>query len=110
MTLSMSKFIARNDSFKCKNCGKKVEPIKWGGSYRNHCPFCLFSKHVDGPIPGDRANDCLGLMNPISLISRRTGEFVLIHKCQRCGFSRFNRVAGDDDAELLTKISGIAVK
>lgn len=98
-------FIARNDGFTCGHCGKSVSPIIYGGSYRNHCSFCLWSKHVDGPVPGDRANDCLGLMCPIGLVSRRTGEFVLVHKCQKCGFERFNRIAGDDDFDRITALS-----
>lgn len=98
-------FIARNDGFVCENCGKKVEPIKYGGSYRNHCPFCLFSKHVDGPVPGDRAEACCSLMEPIAVTTHRTGEFVLTHKCVKCGFERFNRIAGDDDFEKITTLS-----
>ncbi len=106
----MPKFIARNDPFVCEQCGKQVEPIAFGGSYRNHCPFCLFSKHVDGEIPGDRGNSCQGLMEPIGVTTRRTGEYVLVHRCLKCGFERLNRVAGDDDTELLTKISGEPIK
>lgn len=101
----MAKFIARNDGFVCEHCGKSVEPIKYGGSYRNHCPFCLWSKHVDGELPGDRANPCQGLMDPVAVTTRRTGEFVLTHRCTKCGFERYNRVAGDDDFDLVTKIS-----
>lgn len=106
----MPRFIARNDPFVCGHCGKQVEPIVFGGSYRNHCPFCLYSKHVDAGVPGDRANECQGLMEPIGVTTRRTGEYVLLHKCQKCGFERLNRVAGDDDTELLTKISGEPIK
>lgn len=98
-------FIARNDGFVCENCHKKVAPIVSGGSYRNHCPFCLFSKHVDGPVPGDRVEPCHGLMEPIAVTTRRTGEFVLTHRCLKCHFERFNRIAGDDDFDLITKIS-----
>ncbi len=102
----MTKFIARNEGFICEHCGKTVEAIKYGGSYRNHCPFCLWSKHVDTDIPGDRANKCLGLMRPISAITRRTGEYVLTHKCEKCGFERYNRIAGDDDFEMVVGLSG----
>lgn len=42
-----------NTAFICQNCKREVLPIP-NGSYRNHCPFCLFSLHVDGEIPGDR--------------------------------------------------------
>ena len=73
--------IARNEAFVCQNCQKNVEPIKFGGSYRNHCPQCLCSLHVDGEVPGDRTNGCLGLMKPRGVFTRRTGEFVIVHKC-----------------------------
>lgn len=106
----MPKFIARNDPFVCKHCGKSVEPIKFGGSYRNHCPLCLWSKHVDGPVPGDRVEPCQGMMEPVGVTTKNGGEFTLIHKCTKCGFQRFNRIAGDDDVELITKIFGLVVK
>jgi len=106
----VAKFIARNDPFKCEHCGREVGPIEFGGSYRNHCPFCLWSKHVDSDVPGDRANDCLGLMRPMGVMTRRTGEFVLVHRCEKCGFERLNRVAGDDEVELLTKLAGEPIK
>ncbi|OGY27534.1 MAG: hypothetical protein A3F33_01050 [Candidatus Woykebacteria bacterium RIFCSPHIGHO2_12_FULL_43_10] len=98
-------FIARNETFVCGNCTKSVEQIKYGGSYRNHCPHCLYSKHVDGDVPGDRLSDCGGLMKPIGVFTRRSGEYVVVHKCEQCGFERYNRIAGDDDFELLTRIS-----
>lgn len=102
--------IARNEAFVCQNCGEKVEPIKFGGSYRNHCPFCLYSKHVDTEIPGDRQNSCLGLMKPIGLFTRRTGEYVLVHKCEECGFERYNRIAGDDDFKEVCSISKFPIR
>ena len=106
----MPKFISRNDGFVCENCHKTIEPIMYGGSCRNHCPYCFWSKHVDGPIPGDRVELCHGLMEPIGVTTKSGGEFTLIHKCVKCGFQRLNRVAGDDNAELLIKISGLQVK
>lgn len=101
--------IARNEGFVCANCGQKVEPLKYGGSYRNHCPFCLYSKHVDTNIPGDRKNKCLGKMKPIAVFTRRSGEYVLVHQCEKCHFERYNRIAGDDDFELVKKLSTIHV-
>lgn len=106
----MPKFTARNDGFVCGHCGQQVEPIKFGGSYRNHCPFCLWSKHVDGPIPGDRASSCLGFMRAVGVMTKSGGEFTILHKCQKCGFERKNRVAGDDKTELLSQISGLPIK
>lgn len=96
--------IARNDPFTCENCHKKVAPIKYGGSYRNHCPYCLWSKHVDTNEPGDRKSICKGMMEPISVFSRRTGEYVLVQKCVKCGFERYNRIAGDDDFDKITDL------
>lgn len=101
----MTRFIARNDPFVCGHCGTDVTPIIYGGSYRNHCPICLWSKHVDADTPGDRANTCQGLMQPVGVFTKRTGEYVLIHKCTNCEFERYNRIAGDDDFDLVTKLS-----
>lgn len=102
-------FIAKNHGFVCENCHKMVEPIKSGGSYRNHCPFCLWSKHVDDDIPGDRKSNCYALMEPIGVFTRRTGEYVLVHKCLKCGFERYNRIAADDDFEKMLKLSTIPI-
>lgn len=106
----MPKFIARNDPFICGNCQRQVDPIKYGGSYRNHCPFCLFSKHVDGPVPGDRSGICEGLMAPVAVTTKSRGEFTILHRCQICGFERLNRIAGDDNVELLTNLSGETIR
>ncbi len=103
------KMIARNEGFVCENCHYRVEPIKFGGSYRNHCPFCLYSKHVDTDTPRDRKNNCLGLMIPSAVFTRRTGEYVLVHRCQKCHFERYTRIAGDDDFELVTKLSSMTI-
>ena len=43
-------FTEIDEEFICENCGKKVG--KLGYSCRNHCPYCLYSKHVD-KNPGD---------------------------------------------------------
>ena len=52
----------------------------------------------------------MGLMRPMGVMTRRTGEFVLVHRCEKCGFERLNRVAGDDEVELLTKLAGEPIK
>jgi len=103
-------FLPRNEGFVCENCGKKVAPIKYGGSYRNHCPYCLWSKHVDRDTPGDRLSNCNGMMQPIGVFTRRTGEYVLVNKCLKCGFKRYNRIAGDDDFDLITSLSTLPLK
>lgn len=100
----------RNEGFTCQHCQAHVEPVRFGGSYRNHCPFCLYSKHVDTDTPGDRANSCGGLMQPVGVFTRRSGEHVLVHRCLRCGFERYNRIAGDDNFDLVTSLSTVPVR
>ncbi|MBN2041762.1 MAG: RNHCP domain-containing protein [Spirochaetes bacterium] len=67
-----------------------------GSSHRNHCPYCLWSKHLDIK-PGDRAELCNGSMHPISLYRRDDNELSIIHRCSKCGKLKINRIAGDDD-------------
>lgn len=92
-----------SEYFICKNCGKKVSYEAWGTKHRNHCPECLFSLHVDDNI-GDRKSDCGGLMLPMAKIIKEDGEEMIVHKCQKCGKVRKNRVAGGDNIELVEKL------
>jgi len=89
-------FIPREEPFTCENCGSLVAPLL-KGTYRNHCPKCLFSKHVDAEGPGDRASGCGGLMEPIALDQDGKKGFVLIHKCEKCGKISRNKAAPDDE-------------
>ena len=77
------------------------------GSYRNHCPLCLWFMHVD-VTPGDRASPCHGLMRPLRMDHRAGKGLVIIHGCVRCGFSRANRIASDtaqpDDIGSITNL------
>ena len=43
---------AENTDFVCGHCSTLV-PANTDGHYRNHCPWCLWSLHVD-ELPGDR--------------------------------------------------------
>lgn len=81
--------------FRCKKCGEEVSLKAWGTKNRNHCPRCLYSLHVDEDV-GDRKSKCSGLMKPIAKMYKIDGEEVLVHKCEKCGVIRKNRVAGDD--------------
>lgn len=89
--------IARNESFLCGHCGFLV-PEAPGSGVRNHCPRCLRSQHVDGPVPGDRASDCHGLMDPHDQVVAG-GEVRVTFRCRRCGFERVNRLHPDWDVE-----------
>ena len=100
-----------NDAFKCCRCKAWVEsdPEVCGVKHRNHCPYCLVSRHVDEIKAGDRRSDCRAAMRPIGLTLKRSrnkyavddGELMLIHECLGCGKISINRIAADDNAEKL---------
>ena len=95
-------FIARQESFTCEHCNKQVEPLEHG-TYRNHCPHCLWSKHVDQEGPGDRASDCGGLMRPVGQDHRSGKGWVIVHECELCKKRIVNTPAPDDDLSLLNR-------
>jgi DNA-directed RNA polymerase subunit RPC12/RpoP len=101
--------------FTCCHCGKEITSNKKSGvQNRNHCPYCLYSVHLDLSIPGDRKSSCGGEMVPIGLAFKRIkpdkykkedlGELMLIHQCRKCGKISINRIAGDDDPKEILKI------
>jgi hypothetical protein len=90
--------------FLCVHCRQPIVPEAYGTEHRNHCPSCLWSKHVDDN-PGDRAADCDGAMEPIAVWVRRGGDWAVIHRCQRCGTLHSNRIAGDDNELVLTSLA-----
>ncbi len=99
--LEQKKFTQRDEEFICENCGKKVE--KLGYSSRNHCNYCLHSKHVD-QNPGDRQEKCHGILEPIDIKIDNKKGYVIIYKCKKCGKIRKNKAAKDDNIDLIIKI------
>lgn len=99
-------FITLNKGFVCKKCRKRVKKSD-DGSCRNHCPFCLFSLHVDKTVPGDRLSECLGLMVPIGIELNKKKGIRIIHLCQTCGIKGRNRSASDDNYDLICQLSRI---
>lgn len=95
---------ANHEIFTCKVCGRKVIPDGAGTDHRNHCPNCLSSLHVDEE-PGDRASDCGGIMEPVSVWVRKNGEWAIVHRCKRCGAFSSNRIAADDNPMKLMSIA-----
>jgi hypothetical protein len=91
-------------TFRCAHCRMDVATSAPGTQHRNHCPFCLWSRHVDDD-PGDRAADCRAAMEPIAMTVRGDGEWVLIHRCTGCGVLHANRIAGDDNPLLLLRVA-----
>ena len=97
----MKKFNMIDEEFICENCKKKVNPLKY--TARDHCPFCLYSKHVD-INPGDRMNTCKGLLKPID-IEKYKDTYKIIYKCQKCGQTHKNIMANDDDMDLIIELT-----
>ena len=97
----------RNDmevGFERAHCGREVFTEALGTKHRNHCPWCLWSLHLDDR-PGDRAAFCGGDMEPVAVEVRRSGEWALIHRCRGCGALGANRIAGDDNALVLVSLA-----
>ena len=92
------------ESFSCANCGKEIHPDGAGSNHRNHCPYCLYSLHVDEE-PGDRKASCHGKMEPIAVVSREDGDWSILHRCMRCGKLNLNRALADDNPILLMQLA-----
>jgi len=100
-----------DDGFICRHCGVFVSSaIALAGVInRNHCPYCLWSRHLDLERPGDRLSACKALMRPAGLTQKRTqkrydpgsGELMLVHYCTECDRISINRLAADDDPDLV---------
>ena len=90
-----------DNGFICENCKRQVSPLVY--SARDHCPFCLYSKHLD-IYPGDRMNLCQGLMKPVG-IEKFKDTYKIIYKCSKCGEIHKNKSANDDDFNLIINLS-----
>lgn len=111
----MSRSFREQDDFRCLHCHAhvSVDHRLSGVQNRNHCPYCLWSRHVDLHKAGDRQAECQGSMEPVGLTLKSTrkrypspmsGELMLIHRCTACGKISINRVAADDDARLIQQV------
>ena len=47
-------------------------------------------------------------MAPVASFRRPSGEEVIVHRCQRCGLERHNRIAADDRLSVLRGLPEIA--
>lgn len=110
-----SQRFTNNNGFQCLHCHFYIftNPILAGVNNRNHCPYCLWSRHLDLYKAGDRLAVCKAGMQPIGLTLKRTrkkygraqyGELMLIHQCTDCGKISVNRIAADDDTALIYEI------
>jgi len=80
------------ENFECENCGAHVT----GNGYTDHCPKCLYSKHVD-ITPGDRAAECGGPMQPTNITPSKKGGYIISYQCTWCKHTYNNKTANDDD-------------
>jgi len=96
--MSKPKFKRTKEDFICGVCGAEVR----GNGYTNHCPHCLTSKHVD-VNPGDRASACGGLM-PTVTVERKSGVVYLVQRCSKCGHTRRNKAAPEDDFNVILEV------
>lgn len=111
MKYSLSSF----GDFKCAHCHVLVSSAHFisGVNNRNHCPYCLWSCHLDLYAAGDRLSACKGPMKPVGLTLKKGrnkyrlgagGELMLVHQCTGCGSLSINRVAADDDPSTIMEV------
>lgn len=99
MTDAENKRFSKNkEDFVCEICNAKVK----GTGYTDHCPKCLWSKHVD-KNPGDRKSECKGMMEPIKTEHDRKG-FTIIYVCKKCGLRKRVKAAENDSKEMLMQL------
>ena len=99
----MKKFNMIDENFICEHCGKEVKKAEY--TARDHCPYCLYSKHVD-INPGDRNNTCHGLLKPME-IEKYKDTYKIIYECEKCKEKHKNIIAKDDDMNKIIEISKI---
>ena len=100
--------------FICKHCNTYVSShySMSGVQNRNHCPCCLWSRHLDFQHAGDRLSACKALMKPVGLTFKRNfkkyesglGELMVIHQCTECKQISINRIAADDIPQTITMV------
>ena len=101
--------------FRCAHCHVIVSSAHQlsGVNNRNHCPYCLWSCHLDLFAAGDRLSACKAPMKPIGLTMKKgrnkyqrepRGELMLIHECVECKTLSINRIAADDDCTAVMAV------
>lgn len=97
----MKNFTMRDESFTCEHCNQNVPKLNY--TARDHCPHCLYSKHLD-ILPGDRKNDCGGLLKPIG-IEKFKDNYKIVYECEKCHQIHRNIMARDDDINVIIDLS-----
>lgn len=92
------KFQRKKEDFICEVCSSYV----YGNGYTNHCPYCLYSKHVD-VSPGDRQSDCKGIMKPVSF-EFKADNWRVIHCCIKCNHTKINKLSSQDNIDVIANL------
>lgn len=98
------KFQRKIENFKCEHCGKFVK----GNGFTDHCPNCLWSKHVD-LNPGDRQSFCRKMMEPVG-VEVKGDSYVIYYKCTVCGYRHRVKSNSEDNLEEILKLSNQPIK
>jgi|WetSurMetagenome_2_1015567.scaffolds.fasta_scaffold909522_1 hypothetical protein len=102
--IGVKKFTRKKENFSCEKCGTRTE----GTGYTDHCPNCLWSKHVD-INPGDRRSGCGGIMEPIG-IEIKKGKYIIYYECKKCFYKHKVRADERDDMDKIIEISQKPIK
>jgi len=111
----MTRHMDTNRDFKCLHCRNFVfaGQLLAGVNNRNHCPYCLWSRHMDLFEAGDRLSACKAPMEPVGLTMKRNhnkyrsdsgNELMLVHQCMDCEQISINRIAADDDTQRIMTV------
>jgi len=101
--------------FRCAHCHAVVSSahLLSGVNNRNHCPYCLWSCHLDLYAAGDRLSACKAPMKPVGVTMKQgrnkyqreaRGELMLVHECTECKTLSINRIAADDDSATVLAV------
>ena len=99
--MDSKKFTMIDEDFTCEVCGNTVKAL--GYTARDHCNYCLSSKHVD-INPGDRNSNCGGVLVPIAVEKGSKDKLKIVYKCNKCGEIKRNVAAVDDDFDKILEI------
>jgi hypothetical protein len=109
----------QEQGFTCLHCHGYVDSSTAcsGVCNRNHCPYCLWSRHLDLHAAGDRLSACKAGMQPIGLTFKRSakkycpghGELMLVHLCVECSRLSVNRLAADDHSGTVYELFHVSL-
>jgi rubrerythrin len=98
------RFQKRIEDFFCEHCGTFVK----GRGFTDHCPKCLWSKHVD-INPGDRKSECQGMMEPIG-VEVKGDEYTIYYRCRKCGYNHRVKSTPEDNFDEILKLISRPIK